>query len=300
MAIAPKRTRVDERRLVFTSVGDRHLLHPSVLHGAGFDLMVYFYGSDRSVVEALRKRGGALVERRGGKFPNLLHAYQSDPQLFDRYGAVLVVDDDLALKASDITRLFAIRDEFDLWIVQPAFDPRGRVSYRYSMPRAATRLRFTNFVETNAPLFKSEKLRLFMDHFSGELAGLWGTDWWYMNVIGIDEEDRYAVADEVVVANPEERGGMREIHRLETDDAGLAAWRAVRDRDGLREIAPMVYSGVAARYPARARALTRNAYFFLTAPKEIRHRQLPLWLVQLKRRIRELLPQRILRWMRKG
>lgn len=233
-----------EKRLVFTSAGDRHGLHPSVRDGAGFDLLIYFYGADASVLEQLQARGGRVVVRAGGKFPNLLHASRSDPDAFERYDAVFVVDDDLALTSDEIGTLFDLRQEHDLWIIQPSFDPRGKVSYSYSLPRVHTRLRFTNFVETNAPLFSAPKLREFLREFDGQLKGLLGTDWWYMSLLGEDERRRYAVSDEVIALNPEARGGMREIHRLESREDGWAGWGVVRDRYGLRQVNPVVSAGI--------------------------------------------------------
>ena len=68
-------------------------------------------------------------ERKGSKFQNLKFAYDRWPDSFARYEAVMVMDDDVLIDSRGINRLFHIRSGHDLWVLQPAFDPRGKISW---------------------------------------------------------------------------------------------------------------------------------------------------------------------------
>jgi hypothetical protein len=115
------------RYLVFTSAGDRTNLRMWLAEDRRFDLWITYYGDDPNTLEGY---GDYWVCRKGSKFQNLRAAYQRWPDKFVRYEAVLVLDDDVLIRASDIDRLFAIRAAHDLWLLQPAFDPRGKFSAR--------------------------------------------------------------------------------------------------------------------------------------------------------------------------
>lgn len=180
-----------------------------------------------------------MFDRRGTKFANLAWLSDRQPGWLGSYDAVLVQDDDLALTSSELALLFAWRQVLDLWIVQPSMSPHGLVSYRWSMTSPTHRFRFTNFVETGSPLFRRDKLELFLDDFDGSLSG-WGIDHWYMNVLGPDEPRRYGVLDEVAVFNPLARGGAREIDRLRSVADRRARWRAARDHRGMVDVEPRV------------------------------------------------------------
>lgn len=238
-------TPLAERRLVFISAGDHHLLHPTIGATSGFDVLVYFYGDSIDVRAGLMARGLKVVDRKGDKFQNLLAAHRSDLHFLSQYDAVFVMDDDLGLSKAEITRLFEVRLENDFWVVQPSFDPRGRISFPYSTSRARTSFRYTNFVEMGAPLFRRDILEQFLEVYDGSLVG-WGIDFWYMNVLGESEFRRYAVVDEVRSANPDRRSatGSREIEQLQSAEEGQASWERLRDEQGLSQWTPTAFGGV--------------------------------------------------------
>ena len=169
--------------------------------------------------DTLEGYGDYWVCRKGSKFQNLRAAYQRWPDKFVRYEAVLVLDDDVLIRASDIDRLFAIRTAHDLWLLQPAFDPRGKISWEITKVNPHCRLRYTNFVEMTCPLFRQDKLADFMAVYDPELVGF-GMDWWFLHVLGTDLRGRVAVIDEIVCLNPHDRtkGRVREINRLQPDE----------------------------------------------------------------------------------
>ena len=219
--------------LVFTSAGDHSNVRRWVVGRRNFDLWITYYGD----------RPGALSDvadlyncRRGSKFQNLQYAYHTWPQLMHDYEAVFVMDDDILIGAEDINRLFELRAELDLWLLQPAFSPWGKVSHPITRVVRTARLRYTNFVENTCPLFREDKLRAFVEVYDPMLVG-WGIDWWFLEVLGVNLENKVAVVDEIVCVNPHDvtkGGGQREIDRLQPAEKRKAAWETVKQKYGIR------------------------------------------------------------------
>src|SRR5262249_54622072 len=111
--------------LVYTSAGARASLERWRTGDRTFDLWIPYYGEGD---DPHRPLADLYNRRKGSKFQNLHHAYLTWPGLFERYSAVMVMDDDIAISGSSISRLFDIREQYDLWVLQPAFHPRGRIS----------------------------------------------------------------------------------------------------------------------------------------------------------------------------
>ena len=220
------------RYLVFTSAGDRTNLRMWLAEDRRFDLWITYYGDDPNTLEGY---GDYWVCRKGSKFQNLRAAYQRWPDKFVRYEAVLVLDDDVLIRARDIDRLFAIRAAHDLWLLQPAFDPRGKISWEITKVNPHCRLRYTNFVEMTCPLFRQDKLADFMAVYDPELVGF-GVDWWFLHVLGTDIRGRVAVIDEIVCLNPHDRtkGRVREINRLQPYEVRKRKWAEMKRRLGIK------------------------------------------------------------------
>lgn len=82
---------------------------------------------------------------------------------------------------SGINRCFVLREQFDLWLLQPAFDPAGKISHGITRVLPGPTLRYTNFIEMTCPLFEKAALDRFMAVFDPDLKG-WGADWWFLQV----------------------------------------------------------------------------------------------------------------------
>jgi hypothetical protein len=233
--------------LVFSSVGDRSNL-PHWLRGRrNFDLWVTYYGGRPGRFHEVADYYNA---RKGSKFQNLHYAYGRWSHLIARYSAVLVMDDDIVISGSRISRLFELRQHYDLWVLQPAFSPRGKVSWPVTRVRRGNRLRFTNFVEMTCPLFRRDKLDDFMAVYDPELIG-WGCDWWFLHVLGADLRGRVAVVDAITCVNPHDstKAG-REIDRLAVTSERRAVWERIRakyriesERRGIAEYGAIGKSG---------------------------------------------------------
>lgn len=217
--------------LVFTSAGDRANVRQWLKGRRDFDLFVVYYGNRP---ESLRDQADHFVSRRGSKFQNLHHCYLAHADILSRYDSILVMDDDILIDSARINRLFEIRRELDLWVLQPAFRLIGKISWDITRVRPSSKLRYTNFVEMSCPLFRKDKLDAFMAVYDPDLVG-YGTDWWFLHAMGAELEGRVAIVDGVTCVNPHDRtkGGMREIDRLQPEQRRRAVWEQIRAREGI-------------------------------------------------------------------
>ena len=95
-----------------------------------------------------------------------------------KMGFIFVLDDDLIFTGTDISRLFNIMKKEDLLLLQPAFDKRGKISFKLNEVHPFSYLRYTNFVENTCPMFTQAELLNFIQKFDPRLNG-WGIDFWY-------------------------------------------------------------------------------------------------------------------------
>jgi hypothetical protein len=219
--------------LVFTSAGDRSNLRGWLQGRRNFDLWTVYYGDCGGRFQEL---SSFYFSRKGSKFQNLHYCYQQWPDVLARYDAIMVMDDDIVIDATGITRLFEIRRELDLWALQPAFRLCGKVSWQITAVHPTAKLRYTNFIEMACPLFRRDKLDGFMAVYDPELVG-YGTDWWFLSTLGPEIDYRVAVVDAVTCINPYDRakGGVREIDRLQPPEKRKEVWERMRALHGLHE-----------------------------------------------------------------
>ena len=220
--------------LVFTSAGNRSNLRNWLQGRRDFDLWTVYYGD---VDGMFRDVSQYYLPRKGAKFQNLHYCYQQWPERLAGYEAVMVMDDDIVIDATGITRLFEIRRELDLWTLQPAFRLSGKVSWPITAVHPTAKLRYTNFVEMACPLFRRDKLDAFMRVYDPELVG-YGTDWWFLQTLGPDLDKRVAVVDAVTCVNPYDKhkgNGGREIDTLQTHQVRKEVWERMKALHGLDE-----------------------------------------------------------------
>lgn len=219
------------RHLVFTSAGDYSHLESWIKGRRNFDLWVTYYGDRPGRYQDV---SDYYLARKAGKFPNLHFAWKQWRTMFDRYEAVLVLDDDLRLDATSISRLFEIRAEHDLWLLQPAYDPRGRISHPITRVRPFSFLRHTNFVELGCPLFRRDKLDCFLQVYDPVLVG-WGIDWWFLHALSPAPDDKIAIVDVVSCFNPPEQAkdGRREIDLLQDRSTRERTWLQIQQKLGI-------------------------------------------------------------------
>ncbi|MBW1786374.1 MAG: hypothetical protein JRK53_07100 [Deltaproteobacteria bacterium] len=201
-----------QKHLVYTCAGDRSNI-PHWLQGErNFDLWVTYYGDQAGRYNEIAE---FYNSRKGKKFPNLHYVYEKWPHVLGQYEAVFVVDDDIIMTGSEISHLFEIRAQYDLWLLQPAFHPQGKISHPITHMRPWHFMRYTNFVEVTCPLFRKDKLDEFMVVYNPEKLVGWGIDWWFLEILGPHLQRKVAVVDAVSCVNPLDKEKGEE---LETDE----------------------------------------------------------------------------------
>lgn len=233
------------RRLVFSSFGDHDNIRCWLRGRRHFDLWLCYYGDGP---DRYRDDSTYYFRRKGGKFPNLHYAYNQWRHLLDRYDAIFVADDDIIIDAGGINRLFAIRKRRRLWLLQPAFDPAGKISHPVTQQVPDTLLRYTNFVEVTCPLFKKEKLDVFMAVYDPVLVG-WGVDYWFLHSLGPDINNKVAIIDAVSCINPHDdaKGGGREIDKLQDCNSRKMNWQSIQQRHAISKCSHSVFKSIKRR-----------------------------------------------------
>ena len=242
---------------VFTSAGDYNNVRGWVRGRTSnnWDLVTAYYGDDEQEYLELADLSAHCFRSKGSKFQILKRFAAQNPNFFDQYSYVWVLDDDIQIAGGRIEDAFSIAETFNFWIAQPAFLPQGKNSHpitAYAGPHYDYRL--VNFVELCAPIFRREKLCEFLSVFDGSLTG-YGIDYWYMNYFGAREfssfaslvEDkqsgRFAIIDKVQAINPNDKAkGGREIDRLKQRKDRLAEWIEVRQKYNLAEYHHQVFA----------------------------------------------------------
>jgi hypothetical protein len=222
------------RYLVFTSAGDRSNLNYWLEGKQNFDLWITYYGNEK---ERFKEISDYYLVRKGGKFPNLYYAYRNFNYILASYEAIFITDDDIIISGSAISRLFKIREQYNLWLLQPAFSPEGKISHPMTRVKPGNYLRFTNFVENTCPLFRKDILDDFMKVYDPVLVG-WGIDWWFMNVLGAQAKGKVAVVDAITCINPRDeiKGEQREIDILQDTPTRIENWKKIQAQHNLYEL----------------------------------------------------------------
>lgn len=226
----------NHKYLVFTSAGNNSNLTHWLEGEKNFDLWISYFGDDENKYS---EHADYYMMRKGGKFPVLHYVYQNWEALVTQYDAIFVLDDDLIFSGTDITQLFGTLKKEDLWLLQPAFDKRGKISFKLNEVQPFSLLRYANFVEVACPMFTQSKLSHFMERYDPELIG-WGVDFWYSELIAQEDakQNKIAIIDFISCINPRDEkkiNNKREIDILQSRDDRIATWEAIKLKNSLQQ-----------------------------------------------------------------
>ena len=240
--------------LVFTSAGDNAKLHHWLKGSRNFDLWVSYYGDEKN---RYKDQSDFYMAKKGGKFPGLFYVYQHWKSILDNYQAILVLDDDVIIDGSAFSRLFEIREQYDLWLLQPAFNPIGKISHRITREKLFTFLRYTNFVEVTCPLFRKDKLDAFMELYDPVLVG-YGIDYWYIDSLASEIKGKVAVVDAVSCINPHDwlKGGQRDIDVLQKRPVRIENWKKIKKQYKIQDRESVEFDFI--KTPLSISSLTRT------------------------------------------
>jgi hypothetical protein len=212
---------------LFTSAGADADLSRWLAADRSFDVWVTYRGQDEP---AWRHEVDRFERSSAAKFPAFKHVHAAAMNLLRGYDAVFLLDDDTVISAAEIERLFAIRDRFDLWILQPSFSRTSKISHAITLQDGSGKIRFTNFVEVGVPLFQRSRLDDFMTVYDPALVG-YGVDWWYLDHLGPDLSRRVAIVDDVACVNPPRTSDT--IDGFQSRSDRVKTFLAMKERHGI-------------------------------------------------------------------
>lgn len=182
-----------KKNLILARVGDASLHRgwlgdPAV---RSYDVWLDYYGEDR---ERYAGDAARLFRRRGlTKWQGIAALVAEHRAELDRYDAIWLPDDDLAIAPDGIERLFDAFHRLELSLAQPALADGSYFVFEWLLESRSFFARYTNFVEVMAPLFSREAFAACAGTFTESVSG-WGLDWVWPTVLG-NPRDRIAVID---------------------------------------------------------------------------------------------------------
>jgi hypothetical protein len=224
------------RRLVIVPCGDDSLHTnwcPPKGEGGGFerryDLWVNYFGSDEKVKEryasmlhlpdkqAGKSEGGKNQPRdrmftfKGSKwsiFRQILREHWDDWRTDNRYSYIWFPDDDLELSAPNVDRFIDICESHDVCLAQPSLKDQY-VTHDIVKQQRGVKIRFTNFVEIQGPLFHADVLEhVIWPTLSDErVKSAWGLDYVWSHLLRrvwqdkVSYEVKLAIVDAVMMVH---------------------------------------------------------------------------------------------------
>jgi hypothetical protein len=226
------------RRLVVVRAGDASL-HPQWLDGGEaptFDFAVCYYGDDPKAFSDCALRYAV----KGGKWDGFHAFFAANPNIFEKYDWIWLPDDDIATNTACINRLFDLTEKHTLHLAQPSLTWDSYFSHLITVQNPCFELRWTNFVEIMAPVFRADFLRKIVPTFAGRRFGTgldfmwarWMAEPWY----------RTGIIDAVAVRHtrPVGKGSLT----LGANDAPKAELDALLGAYSLAKPTSVVYAGL--------------------------------------------------------
>ena len=215
------------KNIVFTSAGDNTDFHINWCgNNRNYDVYCVYYGDNMDNYNKYKSVVDKIWQRKGSKFQNFYYVYSLSDNIFSSYERFFILDDDIVMSTDDINKMFLLSEEYDLWICQPSFNNISKISHPITKYNPGNILRYTSFVEVNAPLFSKKALTKFMKKYDPILIG-WGIDYLYIWANGDTIEDKYAVIDSIQCINPHDNAKpskKRELNNIEDVDLRIKYW----------------------------------------------------------------------------
>ena len=129
------------KNLVFASVGDYSNHHYWLKGKTNFDLYLISYSNNNG---EYRNDADYYLERKGSKFQNFYYLFKTQRNILDQYDQFLLLDDDIIISGVNISKLFDINKKYNLFISQPAFDKKSKISHPITVVKPRYFIRYTN------------------------------------------------------------------------------------------------------------------------------------------------------------
>jgi hypothetical protein len=183
--------------LVISPIGDESL-HPEwVKEKTNFDLVLIYYGDNKSIAELNLKYTPYVYMAKGEKYHLLKSFIRSNIEFISNYTNIWIPDNDVLISTKEINKLFEIASQYQLSICQPSMN--GHVSHEITKPVLNSLLRYTNFVEVLAPLFSLNTLLTVYETFNLNYSS-WGYDYLWPHLLDYPQ-DKIAIIDDIIMTH---------------------------------------------------------------------------------------------------
>lgn len=178
-------------------------LHPHAierLSAQSFDYALSWFGDEAPEVAD----GAVFVHRqKGTKWQGLEQTIAAYWDVIQRYRYIWLPDDDLLCVPEDVSRLFAVCEDLQLELAQPALSRDSYFSHITTLQHTAFQVRFTNFVEIMAPVLSASMLARVHPTLKDQISGF-GLDalWPRYSRMG-----KVAIIDDITIKHTRPVGG---------------------------------------------------------------------------------------------
>ena len=181
-------------------------LHPSCtqqLAAQNFDYALSWFGDDDPAALGMADGAVFVHKVKGAKWPGLEQTLLAHWDQIQKYRYIWLPDDDLLCEPETVSRMFAIADELQLELAQPALTRDSYFSHITTLQHTEFQIRFTNFVEVMAPMFSADMLARVFHTLKGQISG-YGLDglWPRLSHLG-----KVAIIDDTPVRHTRPVGG---------------------------------------------------------------------------------------------
>lgn len=187
------------REFLIISVVGKNSLHDQWLRGdKTFDIALIHYDDYPIVVNTDIKM---FLKKKGEKYCLIKYFIKENIELIKKYSYVWLPDNDIKISVDDVNKLFDISKKNDLYLSQPSMS--GYYSHDITL-RQTLGIRYTNFVEVLAPLFKTDILLQLYQTFD-ENESSWGLDYLWPFLLNYPN-NKIAVLDQINMEHTKEVG----------------------------------------------------------------------------------------------
>ena len=189
--------------LLFSSVGDNTTFFKYWLSdNKNYDVAIVYYGDNNENYNKYCEIVDYIECHKGSKFQNFYYYYNKHKDyLLNTYDYFFIVDDDIIIDTENINKLFDLSNKYQFWISQPSFREESKISHTITIQQKSNLFRYTNFVEVNTPIISNIVLNKLMNAYDPKLIG-WGIDYLFIQILGLNNKDKYAVIDNISCINP--------------------------------------------------------------------------------------------------
>lgn len=248
-----KHFEVNGKYLIFTSAGDHsNFVQYKWLSGISdkVDLVVYYYGKSLKILKKYKNISNLAIQSEGNKFDNLFKFYHTYQDSLQKYQYVAVLDDDIIFKnynssKNPIQVIFDICDLLNPKVAGPSCITDCNFSdmswWKQTHQIKGAKYHFTNFIETGTPFFRIDSLNILMTFYHYKKIPSWGSDLWYIQMLGSESKKNFLIIDEVGYINPTieyKQIQKREINTYDSEKNEKKKWLEYSKEYGFKNTLP--------------------------------------------------------------